>query len=207
MNIDLIVAIISSSVAIVVLIVSSIYRSRELKEKRNTERRNEILKSLTEFYGPLISYLNVVKALYKIFSSNKPKNFRTLTYLLNPDQEYHTENGTEKIILSETDQKLIEEIIELERKVEELIITKSGLVDDDQLMFNYIPNSKITDVHLENTSLIATAIAHFRLLRMAYDGHFRGEVERFKNFVYPREFDVQIKEKMDKLQAELDLLH
>lgn len=197
----------SLAVTVVTVIITTIYRQHEINERKNAEQRNSIEKNLNEFYGPLVSNLNVVKALYKLFSRNKPDTFRTLLYLLNPNQEYQTVNGKEKVILSDTDKKLLEEIIEIERKIEELIISKSGLVDDEKLMFNYVPNAEITDVRLDKTSLIAMAIAHFRILRMAYDGHFTGEVERFKNFVYPREFDNAIKDKMDKMREDLSKLY
>jgi hypothetical protein len=204
METPILVAIISACVAVVSLIVTSIYRYLELRERKRTERINFLNARLNDFFGPLLSYLNVVKALYKIMRSNKPKNFRTLTYLLNPLQEYETDEGKTRITLSETDKKLLEEIIEIERKVEDLIISKSGMVNDDKLMFEYIPLSKITDVTGSETSLMALEIAHFRLLRMAYEGNFQGETERFKDFVYPREFDIEIRKQINGIQNELD---
>jgi hypothetical protein len=207
MDVEIIVAIISSCVAIVTVVVGSIYRSQELKERRNEEQRREINDRMNNFYGPLTSYLNVVKALHSIFRSDKPKDFRTLTYLLNPDQEYDTENGKHKIQLNETDKNLLEEIIEIEKKIEELIIAKSGMIYDESLMFEYTPDPKITDVKPTGTSLIALAIAHFRLLRMAYNGNFIGETEKFKDFIYPREFDLQIRNEVKELKSQLEKLH
>jgi hypothetical protein len=203
MSTDTRIALVSTTLAIVTLIITSIYRYLEIKEKRNSERRIVIERTLNEFYGPLISYLNVVKALYEIFRATKPQGFRTLTYLLDPDQVYQVEGKKEKVILSPADTKLLEEIIETEKSIEDLILTKSGLVDDEQLMFNYVPDPAVTDVKLSNMSLIAVALAHFRLLRMAYAGHFKGEVARFTNLVYPREFDIQLRARVEKLQMEL----
>jgi hypothetical protein len=204
MDTPIIVAIISASVAIVTLIVTSIYRYQEINERKRTERISFLNERLNNFYGPLLSNLNVVKALYHIFRSDKPEGFRTLNYLLDPDQNYATSKGKVKVILSKTDITLLEEIIEVERKIEELIITQSGMVNDDNLMFEYIPNPKKTDIKNPGTSLMALEIAHFRLLRMAYDGNFRGETNRFKDFVYPREFDEEIKKQINLLQLELD---
>ena len=206
MDVQIIVAIISSSVAVVTLVITSIYRYQELKEVRKAERRKEINHLLNDFYGPLISYLNVVKALYKLFKSNKPKDFRTLTYLLEPKQEYQTDGGVVRVKLNNADKKLIEEIVETEIKIEDLILTKSGLIDSEKLSFGYIPDPSITDVEIRNTSITALLLAHYRLLRMAYRQEIKGDVDRFKDFVYPREFDLEIKRKMESLQKELENL-
>ena len=62
------------------------YNQATLREKRVAEKRASIAKQLNEFYGPLISYLNITKALHGIYTKDKPEGFRTLTYLLNPEQ-------------------------------------------------------------------------------------------------------------------------
>ncbi|MBU1682925.1 hypothetical protein KJ742_03185 [Patescibacteria group bacterium] len=206
MDVQIIVAIISSTVAIVTLLITSIYRYLELKEVRNAERRKEINSKLNDFYGPIISYLNVVKALYKLFFSNKPQNFRTLTYLLDPNQEYQTDKGIVKVKLSEVDKKLLSEIIETERKIEDLILTKSGLIDDDKLTFGHMSSKAVSSQTINDTSLIATVLSHFRLLRMAYNNEIKGDIEKFKGFVYPRQFDIEIKKKIDDLRNELKIL-
>jgi len=144
--------------------------------------------------------------LFQIFSSGKPEQFRTLTYLLDPNQEYETENGHIKVTLTESDKDLLDQIIQIETKIEELIVSKAGLVDEPTLMFDYTPNPEITDVELKNTSLMAAAITHFRILKLACQGHFRGEVNRFKDFVYPRELNTKLEEKIKVLQEELDQL-
>jgi hypothetical protein len=200
------VAIIAATTSIVTLIVTSFYRHKELQERKRAERRNQIFTSLNDFYGPIVSYLNIVKTLNAIFRLNKPKEFRVLTYLMNPNQTYDTETGNNNVTLNAADELLLEEIIDTERKIEDLILTKSGLIDDERLMFNYIPDPTITDVNPDKTSLIVLAVAHFRILRMAYKGHFLGESERFGNLVYPRELDIQLQKKILELQEEFNTL-
>ncbi len=204
---SIVVALISSSVALVTLVVTSIYHSYEIKKNKKDERRKEIYNHLNQFYGPLLSYLNVVKALYKLFKSNKPQNFRTLTYLLDPKQNYQTDKGMVKVTLSDVDKNLLEEIIETEKKIEDLILTKCGLVDNERLLFDYFPDQNITDIELKDISIFTLVLSHFRLLRMAYNNEISGDVERFKNFVYPRQFDLEIKQKIDLLRNELKQLN
>ena len=64
--------------------------------------------------------------------------------------------------------------------------SRSGLVDDPELQF-----------------LLAKAGAHFRIIRMAYNKKLIGETERFKDYVYPRELNTKINEKINKLEKQL----
>jgi len=79
-----------------------------------------------------------------------------------------------------------------------LIIAKGGLIDDERLMFNYIPDPLITDIKIEDKEmgLIPFAIAHFRLLRITYnnpDALSNSQKSKFSSLVYPRELDNLIK--------------
>lgn len=197
-------ALISASVALVIGLLSYFHNRATLRESKRTERRKVIETTLNEFYGPLLSYLNVIKALYRLFTADKPKSFRTLTYLLNQDQEYETEFGKRKVVLSDSDRKLLQEIIETEKKIEDLIITKGGLADDPALMFDYVSDPRVTDVQLnkDKLGLLAVTITHFRVLRMAFEGNFQNEVERFKDFVYPRELDEKVMSRIESLRNE-----
>lgn len=114
------------------------YNRAALKEKKRSERRDLITKKLNEFYGPLLSYLNIVKALYQLFRANKPAGFRTLIFLLDRNQEYEMNGIKQTVVLSKSDEQLLKEIIEIEQKIEDLIVEKGGLVDDPALMFKYI---------------------------------------------------------------------
>jgi hypothetical protein len=204
----IIAAIISAGVALLIGLLSYFHNRATLRESKRAERRKVIEATLKEFYGPLLSYLNVIRALYRLFVADKPEDFRTLTYLLDQNQEYVIESGKVKVTLSESDKKLLSEIIETEKKIEDLIITKGGLVDDPSLTFDYVPDSRVTDVKLskDKLGLLVIAITHFRILRMAYEGNFQNEVERFKEFVYPRELDAKVIGRIESLQQELKSL-
>lgn len=208
MEIEMTVALVSAGVALTIALLTAIYNRAALREKRVAEKRHAIAKKLNEFYGPFISYSNVTKALFKIFRAGKPAEFRTLTYLLDPDQDYETPAGRSRVVLTDNDRKILEELLNVEVDLEKLVIEKGGLVDDKRLMFDYIPDPVITDVGIKKgeVSLLALLIAHFRVLRLAYQGGITGEVGRYKDFVYPREIDGVIKERFDALHAELEQL-
>ena len=201
-------AFISAIVTLTVGVMTWQHNRRVLREVRLSEQRKMLMTVLNDFYGPFHYYLAVVKAFSILLFVGKPKEFRTLTYLLNPAQEYKTEQGKTKVYLSESDKKILEEIIDIEKKLEELIINKGGIIDDPSLMFDYVPDPAKTDIDLKGkrVGLIALAITHFRVLRMAYKGDIQSEPERYEAYVYPRELDDKIYARIKSLQKELSAL-
>jgi hypothetical protein len=199
----LIVAVAASAVAFVTLVLTTVYRARELGERRRAERRAEIKARLEGFYGPLAAHLNQVAALYSLLSAGKPQGFKILPYLLDPYQEYRTKLGKERVVLNEFDRKLLEEIIAAQGQIEALLLAKSGLVDDDALLFAYLPEPHDAAHH---TSLFTAAAAHFRLLRLAYNGHFVGDAAHYADFAFPEAFTAYLKGKIEALHAEIQSL-
>jgi hypothetical protein len=200
---------VATSAAIGALVFSCLnyfHSRRTLKETRISERRKTVVTRLNEFYGPLLMNLSVIDALYRLLIIGKPKGFRTLTYLLDREQFYETSNGPVKVVLSESDISLLREIIEIEKKTEEHIIGKCGLVEEERLAFNYSPDPSKTDINPEvvrNLGLLSVLLAHFRVLRMAFEGKILAEIDRYRTFVYPRELDNILREQIRKLQTEL----
>ena len=87
-----------------------------------------------------------------------------------------------------------------------MIIEKSGLVDDSRLMFDYYEENVFNNqppTSPDSTSLLATLIKHFRVLRLAYERKLRGEVDRYKRFVYPKKIDKVLYEKDGELHKQL----
>lgn len=174
------------------------------EEKRVEEKRKVISKRLDEFYAPLQQYLNISKELNKIFKKDKPKGFRVLTYLLDPNQEYQSAG---KVVLTENDKVIFNEILEVGKKIEELIISKASLADDPRLSYKYVPSGKHTDVQFEgDNGLLAILGAHLLIIRHAYQGHIIGQVEAYRNYVYPLEINEVIKENIDRLNSNLSQL-
>jgi hypothetical protein len=197
---------ISASVAGTVGVMTWKYNQATLREKRIAEKRENITKQLNEFYGPLISYLNITNALREIYTKDKPEGFRTLTYLLDPDQTYKTRQGSSKVVLTESDRLILGEIIEIEDKIELLVVEKGGLVDEPRLMFNHGLINGIETTGTSRLSLLAELIRHFRVLKLAYAGKLHGEVQRYKDFVFPTEINRVLRDKFEFLQRELNKL-
>lgn len=200
----IIAAVATFFVGLLSLILNYRTHKEQISERKREERRKEIYKKLNEFYGPFQSYLNTSKEFYKIFVVGKPAGFRTLTYLLDPEQDYDFGNGKfDKVVLNDTDKQLLEQIFHIGNKLEDLIIEKAGLVDDPELRYDFKPDEKLTDVSLEGNGLLAFAKTHFQLIRLAYSGNFKGEVERFKDYVFPKQLPIKIENRIQKLQSEL----
>jgi hypothetical protein len=206
--IALLAAVISAIVTLSVGVMTWVHNRSVLRESRISERRKLLTAVLNEFYGPFYYYLTVVGALSQLLFVGKPKEFRTLTYLLNPRQEYEVDGSKVRVDLSDSDKKIIEQMIDIEKILEQLVISKGGIIDDPTLMFNYIPDPKITDVVLKGKriGLMALAITHFRVMRMAYNGEIKSEPERYAAYVYPRELDAKIFARIEALQKELAAL-
>lgn len=177
----------------------------EKKKKRQDERKKFIEKQLTEFYGPLSYYINTSKALYNVFKSNKPKELRLLTHLLDPDQTYHNSGS---VTFNESDKKIIERIIDLCEKIEELIYLKGSLVDDIELMHKYEKNDfkKFTNSEIKEIGLFARMLAHFNIVKMAYNEEISSQdftSDDLRDFVYPTDINDKISNNLIKLQNEL----
>ncbi|MDN5111035.1 hypothetical protein PJV97_01630 [Aliarcobacter butzleri] len=184
----------------------SIYQYFDQKRvKRKEDRKKFIEQQLNEFYGPLSYYINTSKALYTVFKSNKPKELRLLTHLLDPKRVYL---DGKKVILNDSDDKLILKIIGLSEEIEKLIYLKGSLVDDVELTHKYERNDfkKFTDTEIREIGLFARMLAHFNIVKMAYNkeitnNHFTAE--DLKDFVYPEDINDKITINITNLQKEL----
>ena len=207
MDIYLIVAIAASAVAFVTLVITASYRARELKERRRGERRAEIKTHLYEFYGPLAAQLNVLTALHRLLATGKPEGFEALNYLLDPYQEYPTGSGKKKrLVLTDLDRRLLEEIVAAGMQIEALVLAKAGLAGDGELLFPHATEGKLLPAPVEGGSPFAAALTHFRLLRLAYNGRFEGDPGQYQDYTLPQAFEELIQEKMRALHRELERL-
>lgn len=177
----------------------------EKKRKKQDERKKFIEQQLNEFYGPLSYYINTSKALYTVFKSNKPKELRLLTHLLNPEKVY---SHGKKVIFNDSDNKLILKIIGLCEEIEKLIYLKGSFVDDIELTHKYEKNDfeKFTDSEIKEIGLFARMLAHFNIVKMSYHGEITSKdftSEDLKDFVYPEDINDKITTNIANLQNEL----
>ena len=165
------------------LAANSLNTDKTIKSKRIEERKNEIYKSLNDFYGPLYQLRQKSKLLYDKFKVNKTPNtpdsrFSTLLYLL-------TEGGPDK--LSDNEKELLHEIIKIGEQCEKLIHDKAGLIDDENLRSEWFPK----------------ATKHFLILRLAHSGKLKGQVDLFSDSMFPIEIDELIEKRINDLRIEL----
>lgn len=147
---------------------------RLLNAKTKEEERAEINKKLSEFYGPFTQLSHKNLMLYRLFTSDKKPHYQTLSELLNGTKF----NGNDKVLL--------EQIMLINKQLEDLIINKSGYVEN--------PNLR---------KLLAKAATHFNVMKLAFDGAINGEKDRFIEYLYPRELSDKINEDIDKLNQRL----
>ena len=164
---------------------NNINTRKTLESKRIEEKKAEIYKKLNEFYGPfnqlrLKSQLLYTEFADKFIKSSTDGRFRTLTFLL--------ENGVSSITGNE--KILLDEIIKVGEKCENLIQDKAGLIDDEALRTNWLPK----------------ASTHYLILRLAYSDCLKGDAEKFEKHTFPREIDELIEARIKALHKDLEIL-
>ena len=175
--------------------------NRRLIERTDLiEKRKVVEKKLNEFYIPLRHYLTQSKTLFKIFTKDKPQEFRTLTFLLNPQCEYGKENMI--VVLNQNDKALLKTIIDIGSKVETLIHEKIYLIGNDQeFINNYVPSDGYKHIPYDkDLTLINLLISHLVTIRMAFNSEITGQVEKFEGFVFPNEINPKINSKIEELE-------
>jgi hypothetical protein len=216
MDAPVVAAIVAGSVATVATIVTAglswstlketkANNARTVAEAKRSKEKDRILASLNEFYGPMQAYLQVSNGLYSILRRGKPAGFRTLTYLLDLKQEYLVDGVKTRVDLTPSERVILREIVGIGEKIQDLILTKGGLVDDKSLMFNYEPDKSVTDIKLDlpDIGLLALTIAHFRVISLAVEGKLSGDAAPFEAFVFPRELPPRITAQIQNLQNRL----
>ena len=153
-----------------------------MKSAKDEAKRKQIYKKLSEFYGPFLDLRKKSHLLYERFQKdyrNENPNFSTLKYLL--DGSTFTGN----------DKELLSEIIKIGEKCENLIHSKAGLIDDEELRTNVLP-------------MVTT---HYLILRLAFEGKLEGEKDRFNDLSFPKIVDELIEKRIISLQTELHELN
>ena len=157
------------------IIASYFFNKKMLRLKKNEDRINLINKKLTEFYGPFQHYRETTTLIYRRFSSGKDDNFKTVRELLSGKKF----TGNDKILLNE--------ILKLNEKIEDLILSKAGLIEDTKLRSDVLPRFS----------------SHILLLRLICKGKIKGEFDRFEDDIFPQEIDIEIERRINELQTEL----
>lgn len=210
MDKTIVVALITLSGVIGGIIATFIHNYLDRKYKDKVVKKEKLHRQLEEYYRPYLGYLQHLKSLSKLLFVDKPENFRLLTYLLNKKQEYTYKDGSIKQYqLSNHDIVLMEQMFAYYESIEKLINEKSSLVDDKVLLKEYIPNPAITDIvadDVKGLGLNALLIRHFHLIKSASEGQIDGDEDKYASYVYPREINAILEQKIDELSKALNSL-
>lgn len=160
------------------LIIGYWFNNRTLEQRRHEDERKEIYKKLNSFYGPFLQLLGRSRILYELLVLSRGDDFRTLNALLAGEE------------FEGNDKTLLDEILRVGERLEELIYSQSGLVDDPELR-----------------PVLVKASAHFGIIRLARDGALSGEVNRFKEYVFPRDLGPAVEHQAQLLQERLKYLN
>jgi hypothetical protein len=165
-------------ISVLAILFSYLQYKSGLNSEKRKEKTHDIQRKLNEFYGPFLQLRKKSDILYDRFQKkfrDQDPNFSTLRYLMRGNK------------FEGNDKKLLEEITKIGSLCEDLIHSKAGLIDDENLRTNILP--KLT--------------THYLLLRLAFEGTLVSEDERFNNLTFPREVDGIIEQRFRELEAEL----
>ncbi len=159
------------------------YNERTLREKSREEQRESIRAKLDEFYGPFTQLRGVSQKLYELLNAR---------HKAPDDARYRPVGGffaTVPALLGDwvpdaIDKQLLEEIAKVGDESDKLIAAKIGLVDDRELQ-----------------AMLWKAATHYRLFRLAKDGHLKGGGKEFTAFGFPFEIDERMRIKVDDLNT------
>jgi hypothetical protein len=157
-----------------------------VNQKANELEIASIEHRLSNFFGPFMQLSAENKRLAGLLRARQPSaNFRTLRALL--DQEWKP---------SETDQQLLDKIVENGLTLRGLIREKAGPVSPILMPF------------------LSRASAHFTILALAHARALTEKTEEFAAYVYPRQLDGvldlecgRLVERRDTLRADLSRQH
>lgn len=162
-----------SAVGLAALWYSYRQTSAMLQDKQNEEERREIRHQLDVFYGPLRQLIDISRELHDLFVSNREKDFRTLTALV--EGESFTGN----------DKALLDAIVRVTKQADRLVSRNEGLGSE------------------RLRSVLARASAHWRVLHLAHEGKLVGDSDRFTKMLYPRTLLHELDEEIDRLRKRL----
>ena len=139
------------------------------------------MKRLNTFYGPFIELRTQSKLVYGKFenelikkSTGTGKRFRTLRHLL------------EGKTFTPQEDNLLKQILDINNKLLDLIVSSSGVVDK-----------------LELQDLLGKCAAHIRILQLAYEKKLDGPPDLFEDIVFPLEIDGAIQSAIQRLKCRL----
>lgn len=170
-------SVVSGTVSVIAVIANIKISNRSLKQsaakdiaKVSVELK---IRQLNELYGPLLQLTEQDRRLAMKLREGKedPGNWRLLDHF-------------PEILTDPRDGPLARAILDVDAKIEDLVINKGGLVRGGT------PPASFT-----------MFLAHYRLLKLAMDGH---QIHPTADDYYPRQFDEDVKTAYEGIKSEID---
>lgn len=153
-----------------------------IRSQGNAQTKKEIRRVLETFYGPLEQALWRAAFLHQRFAKRLETQivgFEALPYLL--------QNGTSS--LNSAEKVLLKEIVAVHFNIENLIMSKAGLVADSQLSEKLFPE----------------LLHHILMFRLVAKGELASEIEGLECDIFPHGINQAVAKRIATLQQ--DLLH
>lgn len=169
--------ILSSLVAIISVICSIRSSKTDYKRKIKEKEHEKYSKELEQFYYPFLYLLGLNTSLYSCFALKEKKedvNFRTLVALINK----HT--------FSDTDKRILEEIITNNKKINKLILEKGLYVERQEVRKNLIQLS-----------------THYTIINLAYENKINEHRVEYDEMVFPRNIHACISDEIKSIEDKL----
>jgi hypothetical protein len=178
-------AVIATIIGGIMAIPGFILNYQNAKIQRQKSERDEIYKKLNSFYGPIRLQLKMSRNLYLIFSNSikqrlQIREFKTLPYILDGED------------FTKTESKLLDQIIEIGKNIENIIDKNAGLIDSDGV----------------NEEMIKLGI-HIRIIREARNGGYDIGVNKLiplQEHTFP-DIEVKIDRIFKKFKVRLNTLN
>lgn len=170
--------VILSSLVAIISVIWSIQSSRTDYKRRIKEKEHEkYTKELEEFYYPFLYLLGLNTSLYSCFALKEKAedaNFRTLIVLIN------------QYTFSDTDQRILDEIILNNRKINKLILEK-GL---------YVEKQEVRDKLIQLST-------HYTIIDLAYEKKITDHRDEYDEMVFPRDIHTCISTEISNIEDKL----
>lgn len=155
---------------------------QSMLQQANALELKELDAKLDGFYGPFMQLSDTNRTLaleLKARHRERSSAFRTLIALVDDAQ---------RGALEDNDKAIIAEIVRIGTALRKLIEAQAGMLDERVQPYLWRAN------------------AHFRIIRLAHMGRLKGDVARFRDYVYPEMLDEVLRREVRRLRDRKEVL-
>ncbi len=161
-------------------VIASIPALLNAREERQRKQREKLEKQLELFYNPLLFLMARNRNLYKILKKQRPEetqDARTLGLLIDNAK------------LSDKEEIILQDILKNNDEIRALILKQSGLIQGEDLRNDLIQ-----------------LVGHHDIIHLAKEHKLKGTSSDYADYVYPRNVDTKVENKVIELEKKIDEL-